>query len=530
MFSAAELPDDVESLQRLLIEQRRAALATQAELISVRAEADTSRAALIASQLEIERLRFQIACLKRARFGRSSEQLDTQIAQLALTLEDLEASQAALPPRASPLATPPVERPVRRPLPAHLPRETVTHGLTCTCPDCGAELKSAGEDVAEMIEWVPAHLKVIRHVRPKFSCDRCHKLLQAPAPSRPIARGLAGPGLLAHVLVSKYADHLPLYRQSQIFAREGIDLDRSTLADWVGGASQLLAPLIDALGRYVMGADKLHADDTPVPVLCPGRGTTKQGRLWTYVRDDRPAGSTDPPAVFFQYSPDRKAQWPLLHLQRFRGTLQADGYAGFERLYGERIQEAACWAHVRRKFYDIQVHQPSPIAEQALERIGRLYAIESEIRGRSAEERRSVRRTRAGPELAALHDWLHATLTTLSKKSELASAIRYALSRWPALLRYRDDGRLEIDNNAAERSIRPIALGRKNWLFAGSDDGGERAAAIYSLLGTAQLNGLNIEAYLKLLLDRLPDHPVNRVEELLPWAVAAELPALRLAA
>ncbi|MFO1401229.1 MAG: IS66 family transposase [Steroidobacteraceae bacterium] len=514
MFSAAELPDDVESLQRLLIEQRRAALATQAELISVRAEADTSRAALIASQLEIERLRFQIACLKRARFGRSSEQLDTQIAQLALTLEDLEASQAALPPRASPLATPPVERPVRRPLPAHLPRETVTHGLTCTCPDCGAELKSAGEDVAEMIEWVPAHLKVIRHgtssmhrpCAPGTRRRRCPTL--GPA-------GRAGHGTLVPISRS------PGRPTAQTFV-EGRLRDRRR---W---------PIRSA------ASCSSHADRAPAQRLAPmsmsiltspvSARRSSWWRLWTYVRDDRPAGSTDPPAVFFQYSPDRKAQWPLLHLQRFRGTLQADGYAGFERLYGERIQEAACWAHVRRKFYDIQVHQPSPIAEQALERIGRLYAIESEIRGRSAEERRSVRRTRAGPELAALRDWLHATLTTLSKKSELASAIRYALSRWPALLRYRDDGRLEIDNNAAERSIRPIALGRKNWLFAGSDDGGERAAAIYSLLGTAQLNGLNIEAYLKLLLDRLPDHPVNRVEELLPWAVAAELPALRLAA
>jgi transposase len=516
MLNAAELPNDVESLKRLLI--------------AVDAKANIARAELIATQLEIERLRFQIACLKRERYGRSSEQIDSQIAQLALTLEDLEASQAALPPAPAAVKTAPPERPARRALPAELPRETVTHTAECTCPDCGGELRPAGEDVAEMLEWVPGRYKVLRHVRPKFSCGKCQKLIQAAAPSRPIARGLAGPGLLAHVLVSKFADHLPLYRQSQIFAREGIDLDRSTLADWVGGASQLLEPLIDALGQYVLEAEKLHADDTPVPVLCPGRGSTKQGRLWTYVRDDRPAGSTDPPAVFFQYSPDRKAQWPLRHLQGFRGTLQADGYAGFDRLYGERIQEAACWAHVRRKFYDIHVHQPSPIAEQALERIGRLYGIETDIRGHLPEQRAAVRQARAGPELAALHDWLHATLTTLSKKSELAVAIRYALSRWPALTRYRDDGRLEIDNNAAERSIRPIALGRKNWLFAGSDDGGERAAAIYSLLGTAQLNGLNVEAYLRLLFERLPDHPVNRIEELLPWAIAAEMPALRLAA
>jgi hypothetical protein len=313
-------------------------------------------------------------------------------------------------------------------------------------------------------------------------------------------------------------------------SRDGIDLDRSTLADWVGGASALLEPLVGALGRYVFAADKLHADDTPVPVLCPGRGTTRQGRLWTYVRDDRPAGNEDPPAVLLRYTPDRKAVHPVMHLGGFRGILQADGYAGFDRLYGERIQEAACWAHVRRKFYDFHVAHDSPLAAEALERIGRLYAVEADIRGRPPDERRRVRQARAGPELESLHAWLHATLTAVSKKSELAVAIRYALSRWAALTRYRDDGRVEIDNNAAERSLRAIALGRKNWLFAGSDDGGDRAAAIYSLLGTAQLNGLNVEAYLRHVLERLPDHPINRVDELLPWAIAAELPSLRMAA
>jgi transposase len=510
------LPDDVESLKRLVREQQSALEIARTELIEV--------------QLLVEKLRYELARLKRQQYGRSSEQLDARIAQLELTLEDLEASQAARPSPVAPLATVPTARPVRRALPAELPREEVLHPAPCACPACGGELRAAGEDAAEMLEWVPAHYKVIRHVRPKFACARCERLVQAPAPSRPIARGLAGPGLLAHVLVSKYVDHLPLYRQSQIFARDGIDLDRSTLADWVGGASALLEPLVGALGRYVFAADKLHADDTPVPVLCPGRGTTRQGRLWTYVRDDRPAGSAEPPAVLLRYSPDRKAVHPVLHLGGFRGILQADGYAGFDRLYGERIQEAACWAHVRRKFYDFHVAHDSPIAAEALERIGRLYAVEAEIRGRPPDERRRVRQARAGPELESLHAWLHTTLTTVSKKSELALAIRYALSRWAALSRYRDDGRVEIDNNAAERSLRAIALGRKNWLFAGSDDGGERAAAIYSLLGTAQLNGLNVEAYLRHVLERLPDHPVNRVDELLPWAIVAELPSLRMAA
>jgi len=329
---------------------------------------------------------------------------------------------------------------------------------------------------------------------------------------------------------SHRATHLPLYRQSQIFGREGIDLDRSTLADWVGAASALLEPLVNAIGRYVLTNHKIHGDDAPVPVLCPGRGTTKQGRLWTYLRDDRPAGSEDPPAVFFRYSPDRRGERPRAHLANFIGVLQADAYAGFDRLYGEKIKEAACWAHVRRKFYDIHMALASPIAAEALERIGRLYKIEDEIRGRPPDERQAVRQARAGPELESLQQWLHASVTTLSKKSELAQAIRYALSNWVALTRYRDDGGLEADNNAAERALRAVALGRKNWLFAGSDDGGERAAAIYTLLGTAKLNDLNPEGYLRYVLERIPDHPINHVEELLPWNVLAKLPSLRLAA
>jgi transposase len=511
-----DLPDDVETLKRLVLESYQ--------------EAEAARAALISEQLQVEKLRFEIACLKRNRYGRSSEQLDTQIAQLELTIEDLEASQAEFCSHVpAALLSEPI-KPARRPLPAQLPREQIMHAAACACPDCGGELRPAGEDVAEMLEWVPGHHKVLRHVRPKFSCQRCDKLVQAPAPARPIARGIAGPGLLAHVLVSKYQDHLPLYRQSQIFAREGIDLERSTLADWVGGASELLAPLVGALARYVMAAQKLHADDTPVPVLCPGRGTTRQGRLWTYVRDDRPAGSAEPPAVLLRYSPDRKAERPREHLTPFRGILQADAYAGYEQLYGERIQEAACWAHARRKFYEIHIDQDSPIAAQALERIGRLYAIEAEIRGKPPDERHAVRQARAGPELEALRTWLHTVLPSVSKKSELAIAIRYLLSRWSAFTRFRDDGRIELDNNAAERSLRAVALGRKNWLFAGSDDGGERAAAIYSLLGSAHLNGLNVEAYLRHVLERLPEHPVNQIDELLPWALADQLPAMRMAA
>jgi transposase len=400
------------------------------------------------------------------------------------------------------------------------------------CPDCGGALKSLGEDVAEMLEYVPASFKVICQVRPKLACARCDKIVQAEAESRPIARGLAGPGLLAHVLVAKYCDHLPLYRQAEIYAREGVELDRATLADWVGGASRLLQPLVEALRRHVMSAEKLHADDTPVPVLAPGNGKTKTGWLWTYVRDDRPAGDATPPAVWFAYSPDRKGEHPERHLGEFRGALQADAYAGFSQLYEDgRILEAACWAHVRRKFYDLQVAHRSPIAQEALERIAALYAIEQEIRGRPPSERREVRQARAQPLLNSLHEWLESCVPKLSRKSDTTAAVKYTLGLWEALLRYADDGRLEIDNNAAERALRAVALGRKNYLFAGSDAGGERAAAIYSLIGTAKLNGLDPEAYLRDVLSRIADHPINRIEELLPWnTVASVSPARQPAA
>jgi transposase len=482
---------------------------------------------LASREAEIEQLKLLIAKLRRMQFGRKSEKVERQIEQLQLRLGELEASRgeqttsSAAPPAA--LERPGGSKPVRRPLPEQLPREMrkILPKQTA-CPDCGGELKPLGEDVSEILEWVPASFKVIRQVRPKLACGRCDKILQAEAPSRPIVRGLAGPGLLAHVLVSKYCHHLPLYRQEEIYEREGVELDRATLADWVGGASGLLQPLVEALRRHVMSATKLHADDTPVPVLAPGLGKTKLGRLWIYVRDDRPAGDKTPPAVWFAYTPDRKGEHPQEHLRSFRGTLEADAYAGFGPLYESgRIREAACWAHVRRKFYDLYVAHKSPVAQEALRRIGELYSIEEEIRGRFSEERRAVRDERSRPLLNSLKQWFEDTLVKLSKKSDTAQAVRYALGRWEALLRYVDDGRLEIDNNAAERALRVVALGRKNYLFAGSNRGGERAAAIYSLIGTVKLNGLDPEAYLRDVLSRIAEHPINRIDELLPWNLVA---------
>ena len=483
------------------------------------------QAVIDALKQENDYLRWQLARARRERFGRSSERGDL-LDQLPLYEEPAQEMPVAMDEAVTAKRATRPTRPTgqsRPSLPATLPREERIHHASgdCTCPACGGHLKPLGEDVSEVLEYVPASFKVVCHVRPKLACGRCDVIVQAPAPSRPIARGLAGPGLLAQVLVSKYCDHLPLYRQSAIYTRHGVTLSRSTLADWVAGSSQLLRPLVAALQQYVTGGDKVHADDTPVPVLAPGRGKTKTGRLWTYVRDDRNSGIDAPAAVWFGYSPDRKGEHPARHLQRFTGIVQADGYAGFNQLYATGcIVEAACWAHVRRKFYDIAEQQASPVALEAIARIGRLYGIEAELRGQVAQTRQRVRQARAGPLLAALHDWLHDTTRALPRKSALAGAIHYALGRWAALTRYIDDGRIEIDNNPAERALRGVALGRKNYLFAGSDKGGHSAAAIYSLLGTAALNGIDPMAYLREVLTRIAEHPINRIQELLPWNLA----------
>jgi transposase len=527
----ATLPRNVIALRSLLL-QREAEHA---------AEMQAARNGLREQVLRNEQLKARLAKLLRERFGASSEKLRGAIEQLELLLGDLEEQIAeTAPPEPEQPAPPPVggkprRKPARRPLPAHLPRDVVEHPAPSDCPQCGGALRPLGQDVTEVLEYVPGSFRVIRHVRPKLSCRCCDSVAQAPVPSLPsrltawrgisplrglIERGLAGPGLLAHVLAGKYCDHLPLYRQAEIYARDGIDLDRSTLADWVGQCARLLRPLVEALGAYVMTAERVHADDTTVPVLDPGRGRTKTGRLWCYARDDRPFAGQAPPAVLYCYSPDRKGEHPRAHLASFRGILQADGYAGYAGLYDRGVSEAACWAHARRKFFDVHAATQSPLAYEVLQRIAALYAIEATIRGKLPDVRLRVRQAQSASLFAALKAWLEKTQSRISGKTELAGAIRYTLSRWDALTLVLRDGRACIDNNAAERAMRPMTLGRKNWLFAGSDAGGERAAAIYSLTETAKLNRLDPEDYLRQVLQPIAEHPVKRVHELLPWNLA----------
>ena len=525
-MSLPDLPDDIDALKALLAARQAQLVEAEArvgeleDLVASQTAADARRTA------EIEYLKLTIAKLQKLAFGRKSEKYDHQLDQLELRLEDLIADEAATPLAMAGDKVATRAQPVRKPLPDHLPRETRTHRPESdACAQCGSAMTYLGEDVAEQLEYVPASFKVIRHVRPKFACTCCEHIAQAPAISRPISRGIAGPGLLAHVLVAKYADHLPLYRQSVMYAREGVELNRSTLAGWVGQSAALLRPLVDAVARHVMAATKLHADDTPVPVLAPGKGVTKTGRLWVYVRDDRASGDATPAAVWFTYTPNRQGIYPQTHLAAFHGTLQADAYAGYDAIYQTgRVVEAACWAHARRKFHDLHEARPNDFNKEALKRIAELYVVEAEVRGKPPDERSRYRQANAKPLIDALHAWLSEMLATLSKKSDTSKAILYALNRWPALTRYLDDGHLEIDNNAAERALRGVALGRRNYLFAGADTGGERAAAIYSLIGTAKLNGVDPEAYLRHVIGVIADHPVNRVDELLPWALADQLP------
>jgi len=467
---------------------------------------------------EIERLRQIIRQLQRAQYGRRSERLDPD--QLALALEELDADVAELEGSEVEAPAPEPSQPRRGPLPEHLEREERLIDVeqdSCSC--CGGALHPIGESVSEMLDWVPASLRVIRIRRPKYACRTCRTVAQAPAPERAIAGGLATPALLSHVLVSKYCDHVPLYRQSRIFARQGIDLERSTLAGWVGGACWWLDALHGQLGRHILASDHLFADDTPIPVLDPGRRRTKTGRLWVYARDQQGWSGPEPPAAIYYYEPDRKAERPKDHLRDYRGTLHVDGYAGFEQLTGTGdILLAACWAHTRRKFYEIAQADGSPIALEAVRRIAELYAIEARIRGKPSAERLALRRVMARPLVDAFRPWLEAQLMRVPQRGKLAEAIRYALARWAGLTRFLDDGRIELDTNPVERAIGPIALGRKNHLFAGSDRGARRWATVASLIETARLNKVEPTHYIADVLQRMVDgHPANRLGELLPW-------------
>jgi transposase len=497
----------------------------------------TLKAMLLAERARAERLEQIIKELQRHRFGRRAETLPED--QLLLGLEDVEQvaaskeceGEAAAAAERADRAT--RRRVNRGSLPAHLPRiELVVDIEDHTCPCCRNALHRIGEDRSEKLDIIPAQLRVLVVRRPKYACRACEEVVvQAAAPARLIEGGLPTEATVAQVLVSKYADHLPLYRQAQIYARQGITLDRSTLADWVGRAAFMLRPVHERLLTRLKTSTKLFADETTAPVLDPGRGRTKTGQLWAYARDDRSWCGSDPPGVAYVYAPDRKAERPITHLAGFKGILQVDGYGGYRAL-AERgdVQLAFCWAHVRRRFYELAAAGPAPIASEALKRIAELYAVETECRTRSADERRAHRQQNSQPILDELEPWLRTKLGLISQKTKLAEAIRYALSRWEGLTRFLDDGRIEIDSNVVERSIRPIALNRKNALFAGSDGGGEHWATIASLIETCKLCGVEPHAYLKDVITRIVNrHPNSKIDDLLPWAYLPD-PALKAVA
>jgi transposase len=513
MFTApATLPDDPATLQLIL------------------------RAALT----EIERLQLLIAGLQRNRFGRRSEKLDDD--QVQQGVEDLEQSLAEQQARLEAAATaegsttpkPDATAASRQPqpakrnrgaLPAHLPRiEVIVDVADKACPCCGGTMHVIGEDRAEMLDFVPAQVRVKVIRRPRHGCRACEgAVVQAPAPERPIDGGMATEALLAHILISKYGDSLPLYRQAQIFARQGVVLDRSTLCDWVGRACWWLAPLHELMMTTVLASPKIFADDTTLPVLDPGRGKTKTGRLWCYAVDNRPWQGPGHPAAVYIYSDDRKGVHPAEHLKGYGGLLQVDGYAGFAGLVtdpaGEAPQLAFCWAHTRRKLYDVFVATKSPIAEEALQRIAALYAIESGVRGEPAEERQRVRQQKSRPLVEAMHVWLSKQLGRIPGASTLAKAIRYAMNHWSGLILFLDDGRLELDTNTVERAIRPVTITRKNALFAGNDSGGRHWAIIATLVQSAKLNGVEPLAWLTDVLERIVSGRTKRheLETLLPW-------------
>ena len=486
------------------------------------------KAMLLAERARNERLVQIIKEMQRHRFGRRAETLPED--QMLLALEEVEQTEAAAAAEVEAGSSPEREKAARKrrtnrgALPPHLARvETIVDIENKACPCCKGVLHQIGEDVSERLDVVPAQFRVLVTRRPKYACRACEgAVVQAPAPARLIEGGLPTEATVAHVLVSKYADHLPLYRQAQIYARQGIALDRSTLADWVGRAAWHLRPVHERLLEHIRASTKIFADETRAPVLDPGRGRTKTGQLWAYARDDRPWGGADPPIAVYVYAQNRKSEQPLVHLAGFTGVVQVDGYAGYRALAQKNsVSLAFCWAHVRRRFYELAAAGPAPIASEALERIGALYSIESQIRGRSPDERRDARQEKSRPILDLLETWLREKLALISQKTKLAEAIRYALSRWDGLKRFLDDGRIEIDSNIVERAIRPIALNRKNALFAGSDGGAENWAIVASLIETCKLNGVDPLAYMTDVLTKIVEgHLASKLDELMPWAYA----------
>jgi transposase len=529
---ASDSPDELEALKARLVMR-------EAELAEERAARIAAEATAAGAAAMIAHLKLTIAKLRRERFGQSSERSAHLIEQLELELADLEADLAedeitAECAAARTSESNPRRKPRRGPLPAHLPRERLVVAAPSACPCCGSnKLAKLGEDVTETLEVVPRQWKVIQHVREKWTCRVCEKITQPPAPFHVIARGRAGASLLAMILAGKYGQHLPLTRQAEAYAREGVDIDVSTMADWVGACAATLYPLVALIRAHVFSAERIHADDTPVPVLAKGK--TRTGRLWAYVRDDKPFAGPEPPAVAYFYSRDRSGQHPQTHLAHYAGLMQADAYAGFNPLYQQArkpapIIEAACWAHGRRKFYELAEIMKSPIAIEAVRRIDAIFTIEREISGAPADARIAVRRERVSPLVADLHVWMMDQRARVSSKSAAAKAMDYMLKRWDAFARFLEDGRLCLSNNAAERAMRGVAVGRKNWTFAGSDRGGERAAAIYTLIETAKLNGVDPQAWLADVLTRLADHASRDLHQLLPWNWRPLSPALPAAA
>lgn len=542
--TADSLPDDVAALKALVLTARIEAAQARAE--AARAQADVSSAEALIAYLKLA-----IEKLKRELHGSKAERgKKLLLEQMELQLEELEASAAedewAAEEAAKAASFVPAHtrrKPVKKPFPEHLPRERVIVSGPAACTCCGGtRLSKLGEDVTETLEVIPRAWKVVQYVREKFTCRDCEKISQAPAPFHTIARGHVGPKLLAMVLHDKFALHQPLNRQSERFAREGIDLPLSTLADRVGSCAALLAPLAERIRAHVFAGERIHGDDTPVPLLA--RTKTIKARLWTYVRDDAPFGGADPPAAVFYFSRDRAGIHPERHLAHYGGILQADAYAGFGGLYEpdrkpQPITEAACWAHARRKFFvlaDIastarsrKAAVLSPLALEAVKKFDAIFAHERASNGQSAERRLAHRREHVAPLVEDLHAWMQAERTKLSRHADPAKAMDYMLRRWDAFTRFLDDGRICISNNAAERALRGVALGRKAWLFAGSERGGERAALMYTLIQTAKLNDIDPQAWLADVLASLPDHPVTRLDELLPWNWAIR-PHLQIAA